>query len=364
MSDNRIRVGITCGDFNGIGYEVVIKTLSDARMSEMLTPVLYGSSKVLAYYKNRIEESKDFSFVVVSSAREARLRRINAVHCGDDNVKVEPGVSSAEAGATAVASLRAAVAELKAGLLVALVTAPINKENVQQAGLGHTGHTEFLAAEFGGEPLMLMCSEPLKVGLATVHVPISRISSLITKELITSRLRELRRTLVQDFAVVEPRIAVLSLNPHAGDSGLSGDEERQTIRPAVEQAIAGKAVVLGPFAADGFFASDSWRKYDAILAMYHDQGLIPFKSLAPEGVNFTAGLPVVRTSPDHGVAYDIAGQNIADPSSMRAAIYAAMDIFTARNNYREISKNPLRRFERERTGADLSVKDLIQEGEQ
>jgi 4-hydroxythreonine-4-phosphate dehydrogenase len=346
---------------NGVGYEVVIKSLSDGRMSEMFTPVLYGSSKALAYHKNRIEESRDFSFVVVPSAREARPKRINVVNCGDENIKVEPGVSTAEAGLMAVASLRAAVAELKSGQIDALATAPINKENVQSPEFGYTGHTEFLAAEFGGEALMVMCSDMLRVGLATIHVPVAKVSGMITKELVVSRLRALRKTLTSDFSIVEPRIAVLSLNPHAGDGGLMGDEEQHAIRPAVEQAIGEKILAFGPFAADGLFASGSYRKYDAILAMYHDQGLIPFKSLSPEGVNFTAGLSAIRTSPDHGVAYDIAGHGIADPSSMRNAIYAAIDIFNSRNNYKTITKNPLRRFERERGGADLSVRDLIPE---
>ena len=237
------------------------------------------------------------------------------------------------------------------------MTAPINKENVQEAGFGFTGHTEFFADRFGGEPLMVMCSERMKVGLVTIHVPLAQVSGMLSTELIVRRLEQLRRMLVTDFRVVEPRIAVLGLNPHAGDGGVIGSEEEEMVRPAVAEAVRRGILAFGPFAADGFFASGSYTKYDAVLAMYHDQGLIPFKSLSRSGVNFTASLPVVRTSPDHGVAYDIAGKGVADEGSMRDAVYAAMDIFRSRRWYGEISANPLRHYERER-GADVSVKDL------
>ncbi len=357
MEVQNIKVGITCGDPNGVGPEVIIKSLADSRMWEMFTPVVYGSAKILNHYKGTIEEAGDFAYTAVANAREARGKRVNLVNCVDEGLKIEPGVSTPEAGKAAVAALRAAAADLKAGVIDVLVTAPINKENVQGEEFRFTGHTEFLAAEFEGEPLMILCSELLRVGLVTIHLPVAEVSKNITQARIVERLGQLRRSLIADFGVVEPRIAVLSLNPHAGDGGLLGREEQEVIRPAIQEAAAAKTLAFGPFASDGLFASGNFRKYDAILAMYHDQGLTPFKALTPQGVNFTAALSVVRTSPDHGVGYDIAGQDKADASSMREAIYAALDIFRNRQNYKEMTRNPLKRYERDR-GADVSVKDL------
>lgn len=362
MSDNKIlKVGITQGDINGIGPEVIIKALADSRMGEMFIPVVYGSSKAFTHYKKGIEGAENFSFHVVNSAREARGKSVNLIETARGEMRIEPGTATGEGGEQAVAALRMAVADLKAGDIDVLVTAPINKENVQAAGFGATGHTEFLAAEFGGEPVMVMCSDLMKVGLATVHLPVSQVAGAISKELIVKRLKQLRKMLVHDFRVIEPRIAVLALNPHGGDGGLLGDEERDTIKPAIEEAYKAGVLAFGPFPADGFFASGGFRKYDAVLAMYHDQGLAPFKSLTPCGVNYTASLPVIRTSPDHGVAYDIAGQDKADPESMRQAIYLAIDVFRNRKWYAEISANPLGRYERERGGKDLSVSDLLPE---
>ena len=363
MSEQKIRVGITLGDVNGIGPEVVIKTLADNRMYELFTPVVYGPSKALAHYKKDTESAENFQYSIISSASEARPKRVNLVECGKDDIHIEPGTQTPGAGAAAVEALKAAVRDKKAGLIDVIVTAPINKENVQGHGFDFKGHTEFFAAEFGGEPLMMMCSELLKVGLVTTHLPLHEVSKTITKERIVGQLRRLRHSLIQDFGIVEPRIAVLSLNPHSGDGGLLGEEEQTTIKPAIEEAIAGGVLAFGPFPADGFFAAASYTKYDAVLAMYHDQGLTPFKALTPQGVNFTAGLPVVRTSPDHGVAYDIAGQDKADPSSMREAVYMALDVFRNRALFAEMTKNPLQRFERERSHKDLSVRDLIPEVE-
>ncbi len=362
MSDVKLKIGITQGDPNGVGPEIIIKSLSDNRITELFTPVVYASSRVLAHYKPQIEESEGFTYTTIDDARQIREKRINLIKTGEIE-KIEPGVSTPEAGASAVAALKRAVADLKAGLIDAVVTAPINKENVQSDDFQFTGHTEFFAAELGGEPLMMLCSDLLRVGLVTIHLPVSEVSQNITKEKIVKRLTQLRQSLIQDFSIVEPRIAVLALNPHAGDGGLLGKEEQSIIKPAILEAVEKhKILAFGPFAADGLFASAAYKKYDAVLAMYHDQGLAPFKALTPQGVNFTASLGSVRTSPDHGVAYDIAGQNQADPASMREAIYLAIDIVQSRRTYKQISANPLRRFEREK-GADVSAKDLPGEKE-
>lgn len=363
MSEQRIRVGITLGDVNGIGPEVVIKALADNRMAELCTPVIYGPSKAITHYKKDIEGAENFQFSTIASAKEAKGKRINLVNIADENLKIEPGTATKESGEAAVMALRAAVADLKEGLIDVLVTGPINKESVQSDKFNFTGHTEYLASEFGGKALMMMCSELLKVGLVTIHIPVAEVTQSITKEKIVECLVQLRHSLIADFSIVEPRIAVMSLNPHAGDGGLLGEQEQTIIKPAIMDAAKRKVLAFGPFAADGLFASGSYRKYDAVLAMYHDQGLTPFKALTPQGVNFSAAMSVVRTSPDHGVAYDIAGKNAADESSMREAIYMAIDIFRSRATYAEISRNPLRRFERER-GADMSVNDLPQQSEE
>lgn len=358
MSENRlIRVGITQGDINGIGPEVIIKVLSDQRMCELCVPVVYGSSKAFMFYRKGLPEGESFSFQIIGSAKEARPKRINFVETSAGDVRIEPGVATAEGGTEAVKALHMAADDLARGDIDVVVTGPINKENVQAAGFGFTGHTEFFADRFGGVPLMVMCSERMKVGLVTIHVPIASVSSYMSHDLILRRLEQLRNMLVSDFRIVEPRIAVLGLNPHAGDGGLIGSEDVEIIKPAVEKAVQNGILAFGPFSADGFFAAGGHVKYDAVLAMYHDQGLIPFKSLSQGGINFTASLQIVRTSPDHGVAYDIAGKGVADPASMRDAIYAAIDIYRNRQWYAQISANPLRRYERER-GADISVRDL------
>ncbi|MDD3108198.1 MAG: 4-hydroxythreonine-4-phosphate dehydrogenase PdxA [Alistipes sp.] len=358
MSESKIRIGITHGDVNGIGYEVLIKALSDPRMCELCTPVIYGSSKVANYYKKQIESAEGFNFTLVNSAREASSKRINLINCVSDDLRVEPGTLSPAAGEASVAALMAAAEDLKQGTLDAVVTAPICKENVQSDQFRYTGHTEFFASTFGGDPLMMMCSDLMKVGLVTIHIPISAVSAEISREKIITKLQELRTSLIQDFSIREPRIAVLSLNPHAGDGGLIGKEEQEILTPAIQEAVQQhKILAFGPFPADGFFASSAYQKYDAILAMYHDQGLAPFKALSCGGVNFTAGLPIVRTSPAHGVGFDIAGTNQADESAMRDAIYMAIDVVRSRAIHKEITANPLRKFRRE-SGADVSVADL------
>jgi len=356
MPENKFKIGITQGDTNGIGWEIILKALADPRMTELFTPVVYGSPKAAAYYRNTVAEIEAFSFNPVASAAEARRGKANLVACGE-TADIAPGKPTPEAGRAAVEALCAAMRDLKAGHLDALVTAPFDKETVQADDFRYTGHTEYLAAELEGEAMMILCSDVLRVGLVTKHIPVSEIARNITKERIVRDLGTLRRALIEDFGIVEPRIAVMALNPHAG---LLGREEQEIIRPAIVEAFSKGVLAFGPFAADGLFAGGGYAKYDGILAMYHDQGLAPFKSLSPDGVNFTAGLSAVRTSPDHGTAFDIAGKDKADPQSMRNAIYAAIDIAEHRRAWAEWTRNPLQRAERDRGGRDVSVKDLPQ----
>lgn len=358
MSEYKLKIGITQGDPNGIGWEIILKALADARIAELFTPVVYGSPKAAAYYKNTLAEVEEVPFNTVPTARDARRGKCNLVVCGD--VTPQPGQETAEAGRAAVEALRAAMRDLKEGTLDAIVTAPFDKGSVQAEDFHFTGHTEFFGAECAGEPMMILCSEILRVGLVTKHIPVSEIARSITKEKIVKDLKTLRQSLIQDFGIVEPRIAVMALNPHAGDGGLLGREEQEIIKPAIVEAFNAGVLAFGPFAADGLFAGGGYAKYDGILAMYHDQGLAPFKTLSPDGVNFTAGLSVVRTSPDHGTAFDIAGKDKADPQSMRNALYAACDIVARRRAWTEWARNPLQRAERERGGRDVSVKDLPQ----
>jgi len=359
MPENKFKIGITQGDTNGIGWEIILKALADPRMTELFTPVVYGSPKAAAYYRNTVAEIEAFSFNPVASAAEARRGKANLVACGE-TADIAPGKPTPEAGRAAVEALCAAMRDLKAGHLDALVTAPFDKETVQADDFRYTGHTEYLAAELEDEAMMILCSDVLRVGLVTKHIPVSEIARNITKERIVRDLGTLRRALIEDFGIVEPRIAVMALNPHAGDGGLLGREEQEIIRPAIVEAFSKGVLAFGPFAADGLFAGGGYAKYDGILAMYHDQGLAPFKSLSPDGVNFTAGLSAVRTSPDHGTAFDIAGKDKADPQSMRNAIYAAIDIAEHRRAWAEWTRNPLQRAERDRGGRDVSVKDLPQ----
>lgn len=338
MSDNRNRkpiVGITQGDGNGIGYEVIIKSLADARILESFTPVIYGSSKIFGFYRKLIHNLEQMDTYVIQSAKDAKPKKINIVNCLPDNVFVEPGQSTPESAKSAIRALECAVADIKAGDIDVLVTAPINKRAMVSEGFGNTGHTEYLQKEFGvGDVAMFMVSDQLKIGVVTGHIPLKEVSSSITSEKIISKLRLMSASLKRDFGVIEPRIAVLGLNPHCGDGGLIGDEEEKIILPAVKKANDEGILAFGPYSPDGFFGLGHYAKFDATLAMYHDQGLSPFKALAFEdGVNFTAGLPVVRTSPDHGTAYEMAGRDEADPHSMMSSIYAAIDIFRKRIAY-------------------------------
>ena len=353
MEQHKLRVGITHGDINGIGYEVIIKTLSDSRLLETCTPIVYGSPKVAAYHRKALDVEL-FSFNQIAHAREANSKRVNIINCVDEEIRVELGKSTPEAGEAALLSLQAAVKDLKSGDIDVIVTAPINKENIQSEHFKFPGHTEFFASEFASKNyMMLMVSDQLKIGVVTGHIPLQQVSPSLTKEKILSNIRILHKTLMEDFSLHKPRIAVLGLNPHAGDKGVIGTEDQEIIRPAIKQANEEGIIALVPFPADGFFGSNDFRKFDAVLAMYHDQGLIPFKVLAFEsGVNFTAGLPVIRTSPGHGTAYEIAGTGVASEDSFRNAIYLAIDVFESRKLYKELSKNPLKHHEIDRTGGE------------
>ena len=354
---NRLKIGISQGDTNGVGWEIILKIFSDRRLTELFTPVIYGTQAAATYYERTIKEYDKVKFTVVESAQRAQNGRVNLVECGSKEISITPGKPSKAGGEAAAAALRRAVADLKAKNIDALVTAPIDKEMIQSDDFSFTGHTELLADALGGTPLMIMTSELMRVGLVTIHVPVSKVAEQLTKELIVERIYQINDSILKDFGVVRPRIAVLALNPHAGDGGLLGVEETEIIKPAIVEAYEHDILAFGPFAADGFFASGQFKNYDAILAMYHDQGLAPFKTLTPNGVNFTASLSEVRTSPDHGVAYDIAGKGIADEQSMRNAIYEAIDIVRRRREYTKWSSNPLEHFEREK-GRDISIKDL------
>ncbi len=356
MNDNIIKVGISHGDINGIGYEVIMKTLLDPRILEMCTPVVYGSPKVAAYHRKALNIN-NLSFNHIRSPKEASPRKAHIINCIDENIRVELGKSTPAAGESSFMALDRATSDLKQGLIDVLVTAPINKDNIQSEHFNFPGHTEFLAQIFNTDNyIMLMVSETMKIGLVTTHLPVSQVAENITKEKILSKIRIISKSLQQDFAITRPRIAVFGLNPHAGDNGLLGNEEKDIILPAILQAKKEGIIALGPYPADGFFGSEDYRKFDAILAMYHDQGLIPFKLASFEkGVNYTAGLPFVRTSPAHGTAYTLAGEDKASPDSFRHALYLAIDIFKNREIYKEISKNPLKSYDINPNQVDESV---------
>ena len=344
MANNKpIIVGITQGDGNGIGYEVIIKALADPRILESFTPVIYGSSKIFGFYKKLIHNIDQLDTNVISSARDAHPRRINIVNCLPDNIFVEPGQPTPEAAKAAMTSLEWAVKDIRRGDIDVLVTAPINKKAMVNEGFGYTGHTEYLQNAFGVKDIaMFMVSQSMKVGVVTGHIPLKDVPSSITQQKIISKLHILNDSLKRDFGVDMPKIAVLSLNPHCGDGGLLGDEEQNIIRPAVEEAVNQGILAFGPYSPDGYFGLGEYSKFDATLAMYHDQGLEPFKALSfSDGVNFTAGLPIVRTSPDHGTAYDMAGRDAADPLSMRASIFTAIDIYRNRIKYDNLLKGKM-----------------------
>lgn len=359
-NNRKLRVGITHGDTNGIGYEVILKAIGNPAFCELCTPVIYGSSRIMNYHRKAADLGQQ-QINYTRNAANIKENLPNLVEVIGEEVKIELGQPSKQAGKAAFEALEAATRDLKRGLIDVLVTAPINKDTIQSEGFTFPGHTEYLEASLadeGDHALMILHNEDLRVALVTTHMPISKVPSAITKELVLGKIQDLNKSLERDFGIVKPRIAVLALNPHAGENGLLGKEELEVIGPAIEQAYADGITCFGPYAADGFFGNRQWQHFDGVLAMYHDQGLIPLKTISmSSAVNFTAGLPYVRTSPDHGTAYEIAGKGIADENSMRQAVYAAIDVFRNRERFDEMTANPLRKqyFDR---GKDNEVLDL------
>lgn len=343
MQDRPI-IGITTGDLNGVGPEIIIKTFSDTRMLELCTPVIFASTKLINFYRKSIADHP-FSFSATKDLSNLNLKQVNLFNCWEEEVPVQPGALTETGGKYAVRSLQVATQCLKDGQLDAIVTAPIHKGNTNLPDFQFTGHTPFLKDKFGAKDvLMLLYAEELRMGLVTEHVPLSQVSALITKEALLSKINLLKDTLVRDFGIDKPKIAILGLNPHAGDEGKIGMEEQTVIRPLIEHLQQQGHLIHGPYSADAFFARRSYHQFDAVLAMYHDQGLVPFKTIAQgDGVNYTAGLPVIRTSPDHGTAFDIAGKDIADPSSFREAVFQAISLLRQRKEYATNTANPLRR---------------------
>lgn len=344
MEDSKIRIGITQGDINGVGYEVILKTFADPVMLELCTPIIYGSPKVAAYHRKSLDLPTNFS--IVNSASEAAYNRLSVVNCTDDEVKVEFSKPDPEAGKAALGALEKAIEEFREGLIDVIVTAPINKHTIQSEGFSFPGHTEYIEERLGNgsKSLMILMKNDFRVALVTGHIPVRDIASSITKELIQEKLTIFHQSLKQDFGIGAPRIAVLALNPHAGDEGLLGTEEQEIIIPAIQEMAAKGMLCYGPYPADGFMGSGNFTHFDGVLAMYHDQGLAPFKALAmDEGVNYTAGLSVVRTSPAHGTAYDIAGKGLACEDSFRQAVYVAIDVFRNRQRDKAAHANPLRK---------------------
>jgi len=338
----KLKIGISVGDVNGIGLEVIIKTLADARIFDYCTPIVYGHTKVASFHRRSVQVH-DLNFNVIDSPANAHHKKANMINCWDEDVKIDLGVSNETGGKYALISLQRATDDLLAGQIDALVTAPINKENIQSETFNFPGHTEYLQQrDNSGEVLMFLVSETLKVGVVTGHIPVSQIAQALTPEKILGKLKLMNSSLKNDYWIRKPKIAVLGLNPHAGDNGLIGNEENDIIIPALEEARANGIMAFGPYPADGFFANGGYMQFDAVLAMYHDQGLIPFKQISFEsGVNYTAGLSFVRTSPDHGTAYDIAGKNQASEISFREALFEAIHIVKRRRETAELNENPL-----------------------
>jgi 4-hydroxythreonine-4-phosphate dehydrogenase len=343
MSNRPIIAGISQGDINGIGYEVIIKALMDITANDICVPVVYGSPKVAAYHRKALNIN-NFSFNNIRTPEEAKSRKANMINCLDDNIRVELGKSTPQGGEAAFISLDKAVTDLRNGKIDVLITGPIDKKNIQSENFHFNGHTEYLRSKADADDvLMFMIGESLKIGVATGHVPLKDVPGMITKELLIRKLKLMNKSLVMDFGIRKPRLAVLGLNPHAGDNSLIGIEESEIIIPAIQQVFQEGVLAFGPYPADGFFGAGSFSKFDGILAMYHDQGLAPFKALSFDtGVNFTAGLSFIRTSPGHGTAFEIAGKGEASESSFRQAVYLACDIFKNRQLYSEISQNPLK----------------------
>lgn len=349
MENKKIRVAITHGDTNGIGYEVIFKTFAEPAMLELCTPIIYGSPKVAAYHRNALGIQANFT--IINSAEEANPGKLNMIPAFDNEVKIELGTPSKEAGTAALKALERAVKDYKSGLVDVLVTAPINKNNIQSDTFKFCGHTEYIeeCAGEGAKALMILLNDMMRVALVTTHLPIKDVAAAITKDKIIEKAKIFDMSLKRDFRISCPRIAILSLNPHAGDGGLLGQEEEEIIIPAIKELSENGVYAFGPFPADGFFGRGIYESFDGVLAMYHDQGLAPFKSLdMGDGVNYTAGLPIIRTSPDHGTAYEIAGKNVADESSFRHAIYVALDVYRNRAEYDKPFANPLEKLYHEK----------------
>jgi 4-hydroxythreonine-4-phosphate dehydrogenase len=343
MKSKKVRLGISVGDINGIGLEVVMKAFSDSRIFDLCTPVVYASSGYAMAYQKEVG-IKNFRFNFVKPDAKIASNRANLINCWDEDVKLTIGEETEDGGAYALKSLSAAVEALKKGEVDALVTAPINKHNIQSEAFNFPGHTEYLAKEFeGGDALMFMVADALRIGVVTGHISIAEVASAISEEKILKKIAQMEMSLKRDFKIRKPKIAVLGLNPHSGDKGVIGKEDEEIVGPSIKKAFDEGKLVYGPYSADSFFASDTFQQFDAVLAMYHDQGLIPFKTMSfNRGVNFTAGLSVVRTSPDHGTAYDLAGKNEAQESSFREAIYTACKVFKNRTEFTLLNQNPLK----------------------
>jgi len=337
-------IGVTTGDINGVGIELIIKIFSDNRMLDMCTPVIFASNKAINYYRKTVTEHT-LNFANIKSFDQINHKQVNIFNCWDEDVAIQPGALNELGGKYAIRSLLVATQCLKDGEIHALVTAPIHKNNTQLPDFNYTGHTPFLKETFGAKDVVMMLySGDFRVALITEHIPVAEVAAHLSVEKITGKVQLLRETLVKDFGIDKPKIAILGLNPHAGDDGLIGKEEETIIKPAIKKLQDQGMLVFGPYSADGFFARSHYAQFDAVVAMYHDQGLVPFKALAANsGVNYTCGLPVIRTSPDHGVAFDIAGRNLADPDSMREAVYEAIDILRQRKSYLTNTANPVKK---------------------
>lgn len=339
---HKVRVGISIGDFNGIGPEIIMKALKDKAITDFFTPIIFGSGKLFTYQKN-IFKLQQLNFNYITDATQAQSDKINMVNLTKENVNVEMGVPTEESTRMAIDSLEAATNALIKGDIDVLVTAPINKDEMMKHGFAHAGHTGYLEEKFGKKGLMFLVTNDLKVAVSTHHIPISQVAESISKDKIKKQIKMLNQCLVEDFQIPRPKIAVLGLNPHSGDGGVIGTEEIEIIEPAINELFDNGVLTFGPFPADSFFQPNKYKNYDAVLAMYHDQGLAPFKTIAyEEGVNYTAGLPFIRTSPDHGVAYDIAGKNVADEQSFSEALFMAVKIFKNRQEYNDLMTNRMR----------------------
>ena len=340
-----IVVGISIGDLNGIGAEIVLKTFEDPRMLDFCTPVIFASIKTMAFFKSHFKS--EINFHSINNIDQLALGKVNVFNCWSEPVKIEFGIENKKIGEYAIKSLYASVNALKNGEIDVLVTAPINKHNIQSEDFNFPGHTDFLTQELEGESLMFMVTETLRVGLLTDHVPVKDVSTHITSELIEQKINTVYKSLEKDFKITRPKIAVLGINPHTGDNGVIGSEDDAVLRPTLQKIKEQGKLVYGPYAADSFFGSNNYKNFDAIIASYHDQGLIPFKTLSfGQGVNFTAGLSKVRTSPDHGTAYEIAGKGEANENSFKEAVFTAIQIFKNRFDYEELTSNPLKKAPR------------------